>query len=675
MNQRTPSQLAPPTSKQWLSPAWVGRWLSDLCLSWFATRPFFLLRKGLFFILLLIALGILPLIAIPSPETTYEAALREAKEAGDTAGAQIAMRRLIQADSDSDAHRFRLAEHYLDTEQYPAALKLLNQLAPVSKTTPGYPLAHATFVELSLAKNKAVPISNQRKLFHLRRLWDKNPKSVRLNRLMAATYLDMNQLTLAEPHLARVSGHNAELMLRFAQLETQLGKDKNASRASKLAEEMAIRDLNENADSVAARLVWARALMLQGREGEAERGLTEHYERHPEATRAAMVSFYTELAKQRYRQSPLFREEAVSILGRAFKLDPGNVEAANLLADLFGKGASVPADLQKKLAHHWNKRCDENPSDIATLIVASKVFEACGLPDQAIEKAQTAAGLDYRLLEAHARLLIDNGRASEADVVLDKLRSRLGEDSTPDSTLQLARVESLAGQHETAIKLLSNIPQPSGAVKRELVRAMVGSVDSSNLSATEKLSRLQQAMNVEPREPRLLSRICSIAQEGPEARQIARKMLFASVSKGELSASRVYAALGTAASVSERYEDAAADLKEAKKIATAADSRQDPITLNNLAIALARTSPPHHARALVEIDEALELLPGQVDLVITRGEVLVAAGRWADAVKALTPTLRFRPKSALVHELLSEAYGQLGNEELSRQHQAAAVGK
>ena len=97
---------------------------------------------------------------------------------------------------------------------------------------------------------------------------------------------------------------------------------------------------------------------------------------------------------------------------------------------------------------------------------------------------------------------------------------------------------------------------------------------------------------------------------------------------------------------------------------------RNPIILNNLALATVRSQAGSAQNALTLINQALELLPGNPELLSTRGEIFVAMQRWADARRDLEECVSIRSGRPKVHRLLQKVW--LGLDEPDR---ADAQGK
>ncbi len=88
---------------------------------------------------------------------------------------------------------------------------------------------------------------------------------------------------------------------------------------------------------------------------------------------------------------------------------------------------------------------------------------------------------------------------------------------------------------------------------------------------------------------------------------------------------------------------------------------------NNLAWALAQEPGSDLPWALEAVNRAIDLSP-EVRFRETRGQILVALGRWQEAVDDLEAALHSMPNAAVIHASLAKAYAALGNDDLAEMH-------
>lgn len=96
------------------------------------------------------------------------------------------------------------------------------------------------------------------------------------------------------------------------------------------------------------------------------------------------------------------------------------------------------------------------------------------------------------------------------------------------------------------------------------------------------------------------------------------------------------------------------------------------VAWNNYAFTLVQEPNPDPAAALAAISRALELKPGDYRFRETRGQILVALGRWDEAILDLEHALNGLPESTDVHRLLAQAYDALDKPQLAELHRQQA---
>jgi tetratricopeptide (TPR) repeat protein len=96
-------------------------------------------------------------------------------------------------------------------------------------------------------------------------------------------------------------------------------------------------------------------------------------------------------------------------------------------------------------------------------------------------------------------------------------------------------------------------------------------------------------------------------------------------------------------------------------------------TLNNLTCALLAGPNPDPARALELATQAVQAAPANALFRETRGEALLAAGRWAEAAAELEAVLPALSDRRQAHRYLAQAYDQLGMPDQARQQRELAL--
>ncbi len=190
----------------------------------------------------------------------------------------------------------------------------------------------------------------------------------------------------------------------------------------------------------------------------------------------------------------------------------------------------------------------------------------------------------------------------------------------------------------------------------------------SNADAETLISLLADALTSPATAPLAVNRVArlslSIHPAAARAEQLVRNLRLEG-SQG----SQVLNLLGMYALEMKRFDKAQFYLSQANN----QTRNQDPMILNNLAIAIIRGGGDSQERALELANRTLTILPDHPDAIATRGEVYVAMKRWDDAIADLTQALKLRSNSSLVHRLLEQAYTGLSDSKMAARHGERAV--
>jgi tetratricopeptide (TPR) repeat protein len=127
--------------------------------------------------------------------------------------------------------------------------------------------------------------------------------------------------------------------------------------------------------------------------------------------------------------------------------------------------------------------------------------------------------------------------------------------------------------------------------------------------------------------------------------------------------------IGDHARAMQNYEKAIFWLEQANSAAAG----RNPMVLNNLTLATIRGRPHDAETALRYANETLGLVPGNSDALAARGEVYLVMKNYKDALADLIESLRNRPGSVEIHQLLEQAYLGLGDERMAHEHAKRAT--
>ena len=198
--------------------------------------------------------------------------------------------------------------------------------------------------------------------------------------------------------------------------------------------------------------------------------------------------------------------------------------------------------------------------------------------------------------------------------------------------------------------------------------AWADSIQPSDPQAAEKkLQLLERALKTNPREMMVFDRVMRLLRDQENQAEQAREMLTRMLAAGQASA-LVHLLLGTDAGQRGDAKEAVWHLQQAHELEPGM-----AVAANNLAWHLAHSDPPQLEQALTLIDHLATQWPDVAHFRDTRGQILAKLGKWEEAItdlQAALPAMRDNPD---IHRTLSEAYQQLGLEELAREHSRLAA--
>ena len=125
--------------------------------------------------------------------------------------------------------------------------------------------------------------------------------------------------------------------------------------------------------------------------------------------------------------------------------------------------------------------------------------------------------------------------------------------------------------------------------------------------------------------------------------------------------------LGTVAATRNEPERAERLLTEAVKL-----SSTNTIAYNNLAYVISTNNPERADEALGFANRAVELEPRNIEILETRGMILIQLKKWHEAINDLNLVIAARPTSKETHAALGLAHRSLGEHELAKLHEELA---
>ncbi len=278
-----------------------------------------------------------------------------------------------------------------------------------------------------------------------------------------------------------------------------------------------------------------------------------------------------------------------------------------------------------------------------------------------------------------AVLLKQAGRAAQADVLVrqgaEVLKKKGDEEpENPDVAILRAQFAIYLKRYDSAVTLLNRTARLSDdrRLRTALAEVLVlwsrdqESIPEPTARFARQLTLLSQATQLAPNHPLVLEDLMNVVlkcsdETDPQVAQL-REVLVHGVAP-ELA----HFIRGTAAMMQGDTETATLHLELA-----AESLKLVPAVLNNLAVALATRDEGQLDRAHSLVSTAIEKVPNQPHFYETRAQIQLKQGRYQEAVVDFQRAMAAPALHPQIHIGLAKAYSELGQAELSGQHQAMA---
>jgi tetratricopeptide (TPR) repeat protein len=398
--------------------------------------------------------------------------------------------------------------------------------------------------------------------------------------------------------------------------------------------------------------------------------------------RKSLSTFYAGLARSRLSESVLNRENAKQLFVQALQLDP---EDKTLLrqALTWAGGTAFP---EQALLPSIQLLREEASFESHDRLLLAEALASSGRQLEAIQIVTPLAEENHQLRPVLVRLLSAAGKDSEAKVltqtILDQQQTTASEQSGPNlsTTVDRAEMLNLAGRFSDSVTLLESNPIPSDTEATDseyavFVRkwnqiygtACLATFDSKLAaeafeSEEEAMSLLEKVFATNSQPVAVLERLVRLSCIQHDYAEAADQRLTQILAAG-VANPVIYNLVGTQALQLNQPAKARQYLERAYSL-----GRDNPMVLNNLAIALVRDSSADPDRAMLIANAALKILPDHPDVLSTRAEIYVALERWEDARRDLEVSLPKRPQSRNSRKLIAVVYDQLGQPELAAEH-------
>lgn len=627
-------------------PAFIWIWVQDFTVNWYFTRSS---RKALLVIPVLCVVIVVGT-ACREMENSQDIAIRykqavtESIAEGRDEETELLLNRLLLVAGDMQL-RHRLILQLVEVDRLQIALPLIGQLTSLEQ--PGNPETRVWLVKQSLLKDSRISLTIGERIVQLRTAVDESPRDAEAHRLLANQYQQQNQWTLAERHLILATELNAIHAQALAFVQTRLGRKVEDAAVASAREELETR-LKDLPEDHATRIHRAILLARQGDLEECARLLAEGLAIEPqnEELRAVLAQCHRNRAQRRMRQ-PFGEYQAAEFLLQALELDNSLLRTANLLVQCAGDRAIQDARLHQAISTVQARLAgseSHNPPAVNERTLAL-LLAAAGMYDDAISFLPDDGGTATLL--RRARLLVAAGRREEAAALLPRLKSGFTGSAADASTERrtLARFLFTIGQYRNVIDLLQPVHHSGDLPPDEkplLCQSLVAEYDAATgdsgfLDSPVSLQQLEQALSVD-RNDEVYLRLVQLSQRSGAVGSAARQLLTRLMADSDHFVS-AYRLSGSVLVEQQNYEPAIRYLHRANAL-----DPQNPLIMNNLAVAVLHDDPHNADKALMWIEQALQIVPRYPEFLATRGEIYVAQSDYDRAERDFLDTLKHLPQ-------------------------------
>jgi len=603
----------------------------------------------------------------------YEDAVSDAIRAEEWENASLFLNSLCSLRPHLPHYKYQLAVLKQQLGNEPAAFGLMQQLAPLNGAA-GFGPARVWLVQQTLSgKNSGLSKNDLGQ--QLKFAVSERPTDAQAHQLLADYYVSEQQFRLGETHLRTAAEQAPEAYVALARLQKQLNRSAEQIKSSlDLARNAFQQRLTKDTGDLTARIQWARCHAIENQFGEAELILKEGLalQDAPEL-RAALSQLYAEIAAKRIQESALNVQLASQLLIQAIAVSPANVGAIAQLSNLPAAQVTVSHEDLKVTVDHWREQVQTENAPAARIVLA-QLLKLCGQTTEAIQQLENGLTDHPESRPLLAQLYLQKNRTDEAETIYNQLLNEQDEQSnqsSPQSIYARAALLLQSGRLDDAVAFIrthrEDLPEseqePLNRIHAAVLDGLVSHLLSTGADESEAaLELLKESLSVAPQEQRALLRIASMSCSDSSAASDAEVLLVKMLAEGSFNVS-VYNFIGTEALRVGQFEKARRNLETAKRLAP-----ENPMVLNNLALAAIRGPAPDYKYALSLVASVLQILPNHPDALSTRAEVLFAMERWEEADRDLQLALPDRPDSVNVRRLLVLVNEKLGNQVLADRH-------
>jgi tetratricopeptide (TPR) repeat protein len=335
------------------------------------------------------------------------------------------------------------------------------------------------------------------------------------------------------------------------------------------------------------------------------------------------------------------RASAETHLLKALAGDLEDKEAAHGLLGQLYLSTDHPAEAE----FHLNKAAGTHPIFRVPL---ARALVAQNHPVRARQEAELAV-----------RFFRDRARADASNVV---------------ARLAWADAETFLEDFPAAVRVLDEGSSATGDAAYRLAMARVylawfeARKRQPTAAPTDLLDLLDKGLTSDPANSDLLNRLLELLRVGGPNADAARAKLQGLLARGGAGAAHIHFALAVDARL---RGDAATE-----KLHLERSFQLDPkagLIANNLAWVLCHSPSPDLPRALTLANLAVEREPANPAFRDTRGRILLAQQKWAEALADLELALARDPDSPDLHAALADAYEHLDQSEIASEHRRLSL--
>ncbi|MGV2340239.1 MAG UNVERIFIED_CONTAM: hypothetical protein LVR18_41700 [Planctomycetaceae bacterium] len=259
------SERALPGLRLTLRPVNLLQFMFGMAESWVVTRAYGRMLAGIPFLLVAgLGLGCYIWVRHSSIDPVLQkyhvrfdkAVLEKNRELEETC-----LRALCSLRPSVPEYRMRLGLYFFERGDKEKAFQEIVRLAP--ENTLGHPVARLWLVQQATGPEPMLRMSREEIEKQLKKVLDADPAQVNAHQMLAALYLDRQEMRLAELHLEEAAKVRPQFNLQLAQLKRQMKRpgDDAGAAAAKAVTELS-RLLEQDRSRVDLRLDLANALLL-----------------------------------------------------------------------------------------------------------------------------------------------------------------------------------------------------------------------------------------------------------------------------------------------------------------------------------------------------------------------------------------------------------------------------